>query len=137
MLQFRIFGKPIPQKQTCISKGRFYDPSSLNKKDLQKQFVEAMEREGKPPLKGPVKVTMIFTFAPADYISQKKKDKMCAGKIHHIKKPDIDNLAYLVTNAMKKIVYEDDSQIVNLTLTKCYGEWNNTFIAVTELDECE
>jgi Holliday junction resolvase RusA-like endonuclease len=41
--------------------------------------------------------------------------------IKHITRPDVDNLAYIVTNAMKGIIYKDDSQIVEKHERKQYG----------------
>ena len=47
-----------------------------------------------------------------------------------IKRPDVDNLAYLVTNSLKGIVYADDSQVVDLILHKRYGNDPRTVIKV-------
>jgi Holliday junction resolvase RusA-like endonuclease len=51
--------------------------------------------------------------------------------IHHVRKPDVDNLAKAVKDAMKGIVYRDDSQVVILKVTKMYGETPGVQVTVT------
>jgi Holliday junction resolvase RusA-like endonuclease len=41
--------------------------------------------------------------------------------VYHTKRPDIDNLAKAVKDALKGIIYADDSQIVEAHLYKQYG----------------
>ena len=36
--------------------------------------------------------------------------------------PDLDNLAYAVTNALKGVVYKDDCQVVQMTAVKIYAD---------------
>lgn len=40
---------------------------------------------------------------------------------YHTKKPDIDNLAKSVLDAMEGIIYANDAQVISLQLTKDYG----------------
>ena len=40
----------------------------------------------------------------------------------HTKRPDLDNLAKAVKDALKGVIYADDSQIVEAHLFKRYGE---------------
>lgn len=54
-----------------------------------------------------------------------------------IHKPDIDNLAYLITNAMKKIFYEDDAQIIDMYLHKRYSERPRTIVCIRTIQEVE
>ena len=46
------------------------------------------------------------------------------------KKPDADNLAYLVTNALKEIVYDDDKRVCVQHIYKFYGAVSKTVIQV-------
>jgi len=50
-------------------------------------------------------------------------------------RPDIDNLAYVVTNAMKHMFYWDDSQIVDLNLKKRYAEQPSIHITLKTYEE--
>ena len=53
------------------------------------------------------------------------------------KKPDADNLAYLVTNALKGIVYEDDKQVCAEHIYKFYGAEEKTVITVRPILEAQ
>ena len=55
---------------------------------------------------------------------------MLDGRIQHIVRPDVDNCGYLITNAMKKIIYNDDSQVVDLYLHKRYGDVEKTTVKI-------
>jgi len=53
---------------------------------------------------------------------------------YHTKKPDIDNLAKSVLDALEGIIYANDAQVISLEVTKDYGaplcrvrveEWDN------------
>ena len=45
---------------------------------------------------------------------------MTSGKLKPCKKPDADNIAKVVSDALNGIVYEDDSQICDLNVKKLY-----------------
>jgi len=56
-----------------------------------------------------------------------------------VTKPDLDNLAYAVTNALKGVVYKDDSQVVQMTAVKTYtnGFEPHTAIKISTLEDKE
>jgi len=62
---------------------------------------------------------------------------MINGVILPKKRPDFDNLAYIITNALKEIVYEDDSLITDCIIRKRYGEIPKTVIKIIPIQEME
>ncbi|MEX5590971.1 RusA family crossover junction endodeoxyribonuclease, partial [Pseudomonas urmiensis] len=54
--------------------------------------------------------------------SKKNRIGMLNGDIYPTKKPDADNIAKAVTDALNGLAYKDDSQIVILSVYKQYGE---------------
>jgi Holliday junction resolvase RusA-like endonuclease len=66
---------------------------------------------------------------PASW-SQKKSKEALAGFLRPTGKPDLDNIAKLYCDALNGIVWKDDSQIVNMQLTKRYGHEPKTIITV-------
>ena len=54
--------------------------------------------------------------------SKKKVDMMKLGIIKPIKKPDVDNLLKTVMDALEKLAYKNDSQIVRVVMDKDYSE---------------
>lgn len=51
-----------------------------------------------------------------------KGQAMLEGKILPTKKPDCDNIAKIILDALNGIAYHDDSQVVELTVEKRYSE---------------
>lgn len=72
--------------------------------------IKAMEQGLKAPLSGAISINLIFQ------MGENGKE------VYHTKRPDIDNLAKAVKDALKGIIYADDSQIVEAHLYKRYGE---------------
>ncbi|MEM2963749.1 MAG: RusA family crossover junction endodeoxyribonuclease [Candidatus Anstonellales archaeon] len=71
--------------------------------------IKAVEFGLKDPLKGAISISLTFQ------MGRNGKEVM------HTKKPDLDNLAKAVKDALKGIIYQDDSQIVEAHLYKRYG----------------
>ena len=69
--------------------------------------------------------------------SKAKRDQMMRHIILPVVKPDEDNLAYLVTNALKKIVYEDDNQICEKHVYKLYDIKPRTVVKVEQIQTAE
>lgn len=138
MYQFEIHGEPRPQKQTrfTCSCGKIhgYDPSATDKKSIQWQI-----RPFAPtvPLNGPVELTIAFFLPIPKNVSKAMRLQMINRVILPDKRPDEDNLAYLVTNALKEIVYDDDKRVVAKHVYKFYGEEPKTVIKVRPILQAE
>jgi Holliday junction resolvase RusA-like endonuclease len=87
-----------------------------------------------PPLAGPLAIELVaHMMVPASW-SRSKRQRALAGLLLPTTKPDLDNLAKLVKDALNRIVYRDDAQVVRATLSKLYAERPRTKITVTALD---
>lgn len=136
MFIFDIEGIPVPQKQTRFSRksGIVYNPSSKDQ-----DFIRWQIRPYAPanPLPGAVEMHLLFYLAIPKSTSGIKKKQMINGVILPTKKPDFDNLAYLVTNALKGIVYIDDSQVTDCIIRKRYSTRPRTIIKVIPIDQLQ
>lgn len=65
-------------------------------------------------------VINVYKQIPASY-SNKKRERALAGKIRPTVKPDCDNIAKNINDALNGIAYPDDKQIVSLTINKFYA----------------
>jgi Holliday junction resolvase RusA-like endonuclease len=135
MFIFEIQGTPIPQKQTkFFRRANFvgtYDPCSKQKEQIQWQSKPFAPTQ---PLCCPVKLDLTFYFPVPKSTSSVRRRQMLNHVIHHIVRPDADNCAYLITNALKKIFYQDDSQIIDLHIHKRYGEFPKTVVVITPIE---
>ncbi len=53
--------------------------------------------------------------------TKKKRAEIMDGKLYPTKKPDADNIAKVICDALNKIAYKDDTQIIDLTVRKLYS----------------
>lgn len=131
MFIFEVHGNPIPQKQTrCACIGghpRMYDPGKKEKEMLIWQIKPFAPPE---PIKGAIELTLTFFLPIPKATSSKNRLAMINRVILPTIKPDEDNLAYLITNVLKKLVYEDDKQICAKHVYKFYGPDPKTIIKV-------
>lgn len=138
MLIFEIHSPPEVQKQTRFhrvgDKIIKYDPSLKAKQHIQWQIKAYAPSE---PYAGPIKVDLTFYLPIPKATSKVKKRQMVNGVILPAKRPDLDNLAYLMTNAMKEIIYLDDSQIVDACNHKRYGEEPKTVVKIIPIYNTE
>ena len=65
--------------------------------------------------------------------SKKQKEKMITGEIKPIVKPDVDNVAKSILDALNGIIYLDDKQIIELNIEKIYAETSWTEVKIKEI----
>lgn len=54
--------------------------------------------------------------------SKKQREAMLNGKIRPTKKPDMDNVVKIITDALNQVAYRDDAQIVDCQCRKFYSD---------------
>ena len=67
--------------------------------------------------------------------SKKKKELMRAGVIRPTKKPDMDNCIKIIADALNKIAYHDDTQIVDCQVRKFYSDDPRVEVRILEIKE--
>ena len=73
-----------------------------------------------PPFLGPVSVCIIAYYEIPSSWSKKKKKEAADYKIHPTKKPDCDNIANMICDALNGLAWKDDAQVVHLNVVKAY-----------------
>lgn len=86
-------------------------------------------------LNGAIKATVTAYMPIPKSESKKKKAAMEAGLIRPKKKPDIDNCVKSILDALNKIAYDDDGQIVELHAKKLYSDNPRAEIILEEIGE--
>ena len=93
----------------------------------------AISQVGQPMLEGALRVSIVVVVQVPDSWSKIKKRRACAGQIRPTSKPDFDNVSKMLTDALNKIVWKDDAQIVDASFSKVYGEKPGAVLQVTPL----
>lgn len=91
----------------------------------------ALYFEAYAPLR--VEVTAYY-MVPAS-CTRKRRADMLSGKLRPLKKPDADNVAKAVLDALNGVAYKDDAQVVELLVTKQWSEINLTTVRIEELPQ--
>jgi Holliday junction resolvase RusA-like endonuclease len=80
-----------------------------------------MEQGNRIKLEGRIQLAMLLYFQIPKSASQKLQRQMLLQEARPTKKPDIDNCLKIVTDALNKLAYDDDSQIVSVRVEKFYS----------------
>ena len=127
MLTLEINGPPIPWKRPGVRrfslkeevKTIVYDRQKREKELVRWQLNSQFQR---PILTVPLLVGIVFRMTIPKSTSKIMKDQMLEGKIiHHMKKPDIDNLTKFILDCMNQLIFTDDAQICTLYAKKIYA----------------
>lgn len=127
-----IEGEMQGKKRARVTRqGRAYTPTeTVNAEAWVRQCV--LSQIGSPFLVGPLSVELSVDVMIPESWSKKKRAAALAGKIMPIGKPDADNVQKLVFDALNKIVWRDDSQIVSILFCKRYGEKPGATLLVSD-----
>lgn len=72
-------------------------------------------------------------YAPPKSYSKKKRQELIDCKQGYMHKPDVDNIAKAVLDALNGIVWLDDKQVVGLLALKAYGKEDKINIEILEV----
>ena len=86
-------------------------------------------------LEGAIRARIIAYYKVPKSYPKKRVQAIRDGKECPQKKPDADNIGKIILDSLNKIAYEDDSQVVELTIIKRYTE--TTERVEFELEEVE
>lgn len=78
----------------------------------------------------PLFVTMVFDMPIPKSYSKKRRKWILDGYESYTKKPDLDNLAKGVLDALNGVAWADDSQIIGLNLRKQYSEEPQIWLSI-------
>ena len=121
-------GRPRVNTTTAIA----YTPTKTKEyEELIKQYFILKYRKINP-LENRIKVTIQAYFSIPQNTNKTQKEEMLKGNISPTKKPDIDNIAKIVLDALSKLAFKDDNQITKLNLEKIYSEEEKVFIKIEE-----
>lgn len=85
--------------------------------------------------KEPLKLEITAVFEIPKSFSKKKSQQALNKLLYPTKKPDFDNIAKIVTDALNKVAYQDDSQIVSVVINKIYGETPYVELKIQAINE--
>ena len=132
-LTLTIEPKPKERPRATVVGGhaRIYTPKTTE--DYEKKIRSAWTKaNGNQPLTGPVIVRIHLGMPIPKSTTKAMKVKMLEKKVVPVTKPDIDNLAKSILDAINGVAYKDDNQIATLLVKKFYAEVPFAKVIVTD-----
>lgn len=84
-------------------------------------------------LAGPVRVTIKAFFDVPKSYTKRVRAQIAAGDVRPTKKPDADNIAKIIIDALNRAAYEDDAQVVECRVEKHYAERAGVLVCIEDL----
>lgn len=131
ILDVVIPGEPKAKARPRFSRrsGRAYTPAATEQAEhsFQSRAWLALRDKGwHHPHRGPISVEVMCVLGVPASWAKAKKAQALSGELHPTGRPDVDNYAKLVMDALNGIAWVDDAQVVQLSVAKCYGEQPET-----------
>jgi len=98
-----------------------YTPSKTRKHEATVRLYAQQAMNGRPPVGVQMRLTVIQVFAVPQSWARKPRKAALAGVIRPTVKPDWDNIAKSVSDAINGVVFLDDKQVVSARVEKWYG----------------
>jgi Holliday junction resolvase RusA-like endonuclease len=134
IVQFTVAGRPMAKGRVRFTaKGHAYTPGKTVAYEGQLAFAAQQAMNGRPPVEGPVAVTLEVHIPIAPSWPSKKRLDAESGRLRPTGRPDLDNFAKML-DALNLIIWNDDSQIVELCVFKRYSFTPQMAITVDALD---
>lgn len=133
VIYFRIPGKAVGKGRPRFTKnGHTFTPDSTREYE---ELVRAMYRQkykGKPTSE-PVTVNINVYTAPAKSLSKKKRADLLSRA--PMKKPDLDNVAKIILDALNKVAWHDDTQVTALSVRRVWSDEEYVCVTIMTDDE--
>ena len=120
VISFVVTGDPVGKGRPRLGRNHTYTPPKTAKYEDYVRLSYNLQVSDKRPLEGNINANIVAYFKPAKSASKTEKMLMYYGKRRPTKKPDIDNITKIIFDALNKVAYTDDSQIVFLQASKKY-----------------
>ena len=133
MINLIIPGQPVSKGRPRVCKwGTFTPEKTVNYETLIKELF-IISKQGQ--CNGQLLAEINCFFSIPKSTSKKNIELMKIHTLRPTKKPDTDNLAKIVLDALNGLAYKDDSQVVDLFVSKRYSENPRVAIRITEIGE--
>ena len=135
-IEFTVYGEPVaqarPRATTINGRVKMYDPK---KSSEYKNYIRLVASQHAPKelLDGPIQLDVKIYKPTLKSFSKKKKEMAEQGILRPTTKPDVDNYVKAIKDALKNVIWKDDSQVVDLQVSKFYSEKPRVEIKIEQI----
>jgi Holliday junction resolvase RusA-like endonuclease len=117
-----VAGAPVPKGRARTTKrGFMYTPAKTRANESHTRLAAQLAMNGKPPLDVPIRVEIFAELPVPQSWSGRRAAEAISGRIVPTTRPDTDNYAKSILDALNGIVLVDDAQVVELHAVKKFG----------------
>ena len=138
VLRFHVLGKPVGKERpraVRTASGRVRVITAKKTEEYEhfvhlaaRSAVEQLELE--EPLDGALGLSMQIALEVPESWAPERRAAALAGRERPVVKPDFDNVAKAICDAMNGVVYRDDAQIVESSVRKIYGPLPGVLVTI-------
>ena len=122
-ITFTVLGEPVGKARQRVTRFGTYTPEATTMyENLIKTEYRRQCRDHRFDDKQPLRIEIRAEYLIPATASKVKRAAMLRGEIRPMKKPDWDNVGKVVSDALNKLAYRDDTQIVDCTVRKFYSD---------------
>ena len=132
--QFEVPGKIVGKERPRVNMytGRVYTPGKTKDYEFLVQQYFKMKYQRYEMLEGRLSINIIAYLKIPKSTSKAKVEEMLENKISPTKKPDVDNIAKSILDAMNNFVFKDDNQVSKISVEKRFALEEKAVIEVEE-----
>ncbi|MDP9518800.1 RusA family crossover junction endodeoxyribonuclease [Pseudomonas protegens] len=127
-------GKGRPRVTTIGGHARMFTPQKTANYETLISMAAQQAMQGRELITGPVLVELKIAVGIAASWSKKKTAAALAGQVMPTKKPDADNVLKAICDGINGIVFKDDVQVVNVSMSKRFAEKPGVLVRVVPLE---
>ena len=137
MIRCTIPGEPQGQARPRFSRQGNYvrtytDSTTVNYENWVKICFQEARQE---MIEGQLNTEIKCYFSIPKSYSKKKKESALKGELRPTKKPDCDNIAKIVLDALNGLAYKDDKEVVTCKIEKWFDEIPRVEVEIWEVGE--
>lgn len=132
--KFEVLGEIVGKERPRVNMYtyRVYTPNKTKDYEFLVQQYFRMQYPKYETLKGRISINIIAYLKIPQSTSKTKVQEMLENKISPTKKPDVDNIAKSILDAMNGLAFEDDNQVSKISVEKRFALEEKAVIEVEE-----
>ena len=132
--EFEVIGNIIGKQRPRINTYTYNVYTPTKTKDYEEYIQQnfKIKYPNHEILEGRISIEIVAFLEIPKNTSKKKAIEMLNGNISPTKKPDIDNIAKSILDALNKFVFKDDNQVTRLIVEKKYSEVEKVYVKIEE-----
>jgi Holliday junction resolvase RusA-like endonuclease len=133
VIEIVLLGAPRGKERPRLTKaGQVYTPEKTRNYEGALKYAAQQVMGDRPPVAGPLTLDMRVVMPISPSWPKKRQEAARAGLERPTKKPDWDNFGKVI-DALNLVVWIDDGQIVQGSVSKFYGDKPGMWIKVEEV----